>query len=249
MKKRHLALIALAIGLWTAMPPSLGAEKAPASPPKTIFILLDLSKSTNNDRESYIKDINMVIDSLALGDRLIVDKITDNPLSGSQFPINAVLPTFQPHFENERWVQGQRRKFDTSIVELRKKLKDDCKTILGADTSFLTDIFGSLALAERIFRAYPQGRHVLAVFSDMVHESKRYDFKAENLSPLRINQIISVERQQNRIPLLTAVKVYVAGANSTDTDRFQALRSFWAKYFEACGAILNDYGRSFLTIE
>ncbi len=243
---QRLLSVILLIGAW-------GCQEARPSvkpSPKTVFVLLDLSQSTEPDRDSYLEGIDMILEAMGVGDTLVVEKINDNPLSRSSFPIKHIFrQTFSSKANNDRYRAAEQAKARADIEKQRSDLKLRCRSILQADSSKLTDIFGSLTLAQRVFGGYPSEIRIIALFSDMIHEAPPYDFRKLELGPEQRERIIAEEERLGRLPALSGARVYIAGANAAGTARFQALRAFWQDYLSACGATLADYGRSLIKFE
>ena len=114
-----------------------------------------------------------------------------------------------------------------------------------------TDIMSSLLLAEKIFKNYTASKTTLVIFSDMMENSKSYDFYKEKLSDSRIEAILKKEKSSSKTPDLKSVRVYIVAATSEKSDKFLMLQNFWLKYFAATGADLakENYGSMLLKIE
>ncbi len=111
-----------------------------------------------------------------------------------------------------------------------------------------TDILSSLHIAERVFKNYKRDKNILIIMSDMIEESKDYNFARKNLNKKRTGEIIAKEKGANRIPDLKNVRVYVTGATAENRDKFFSIQNFWLRYFEECGANLSKerYGSALL---
>lgn len=229
---------------------ALGGCKGPEKPPKTEFVLFDLSASTATPeiRARYFADFEKLLANLHEGDILVVDRITSNPLAQSTFPVNEKFERMNPWFENvltwRRESKGQRERIARTV----KKMVMDPK-----QRSSKTSIVDALHLAQRVFATYPNERQVLVLFSDMVEESSYYDFRKENLTAPRIQEIIDVEKAENRLPRLDGIHVYVIGAaagfySRMSPEAVRQIQSFWLEYFKACGANLpvETYGSSLI---
>ena len=85
----------------------------------------------------------------------------------------------------------------------------------------------------------------------MVQDSKEYNFERVKVTNQYTAQIIRKRQEQNLIPKLDSVKVYVAGASAADPKKFRSIDKFWNRYFAACGAdfSLHRYGHSLLEFE
>ncbi len=225
---------------------ALGGCQKEEIPPKTEFVLFDLSASTASRevRARYLEDFEKLLANMRGGDILVVDRITSNPLAQSIFPVNETFEKMNPWTENplkwRRESKGQRER----IVQILKKMVLDSK-----QRSRKTSIVDALHLAQRVFATYPNSRQVLVLFSDMVEESSYYDFRKEDLAPARIREILAAEKAENRLPKLDGVKVYVIGASAgfysrMEPEAVRKIQNFWLEYFKACGADLpvETYG-------
>lgn len=226
---------------------------------KVVFVLFDLSDSTNTEqvRGRYQDGIKRIIEKMGAGDVLVADAITENPLAQSFFPVNETFPTFVPATDNDLLLKKQREEFE-------KKLSEARSGALGKATSFLsatgrsikqTHILEAMQLAEQVFGTFQRPKKVLVVFSDMIEESGKYNFAKQKLDESAVKSIIEAERKEKRLPNLTGVKCYIVGAStSSDTkgnSSFMAVEDFWLSYFKAAGADLakERYGSGFLSFE
>ncbi|MFH1712684.1 MAG: hypothetical protein ABH896_00640 [Candidatus Jacksonbacteria bacterium] len=249
----------LAIGglLWVVIPPNnrqAAIELIPqGDQPRVVFVLFDLSGSARSMGEKYTDNFDKILSTLKAGDRLIVDSITDNPLSQSTFPINEKFKTYgifdrrgNPIFEplNQKDLDEQK----TNIKEKTNNLINNSK---GAHTTAILD---ALQLAERVFNTYANGEKILVVFSDMLEVSKARNFNFEKLAQLNIDTIIEQQREAGELPNLNGVRVYVIGAGAGEENRrlkaeqWFDIQNFWLAYFTATGADLTKdrYGAALL---
>lgn len=221
--------------------------------PRVVFLLLDVSGSTQSMREIYTTGFEKILSALKGGDRLIVDRISDNPLSQSTFPINEEFTTYgifdrrgNPIFEPQNQKELDEKK--KAIMEKANKIINAPK---GAPT---TAILNSLQLAERVFNTYKNGDNVLVIFSDMVEISKSHNFAYEKLTQADIDATIEQQRKAGELPNLDKVKVYAIGAGAGEENRklkseqWFGIQNFWLAYFAATGANLTKdrYGAALL---
>ncbi len=105
-----------------------------------------------------------------------------------------------------------------------------------------------MKIAEDIFNR-DQKRKVrwLVIFSDMVEESKKYNFKTNPPTKSVAEKILEDHKNSGFLPSLKGVKVYVAGAGGG--TNYKAIKDFWLRYFKETGAICDEstYGRSPIT--
>jgi hypothetical protein len=203
-------------------------------------VLFHVTGSTykGNVRGQYLTDFAKILRGPASGGVLVGDVIDDNPLAHSSYPINASFDRFNPMGENkldyERRIRQQRDEVMKAAEALVRKPPSGR---LGHN------IIDSMQLAESAFATFHGDHELLVVFSDMIEQSKRYDFTGENLTAARIDQIINQERSAGRVPDLRGVDVCVVGAGASPTgglatERLLAIRQFWLAYFQATGAHL-----------
>ena len=252
-----VAVIAAAVGFlaWNLVPQDSWqkAVKLVYDKPKVVFVLFDLSNSTRSMRETYAADFEKILGSLKGGDRLIVDRITENPLTQSTFPVDTEFTKYG--------IFDQRGSPIYNSVN-QKELNDEKKSVQATVDKVLsaavnaqaTPIMDAVHLAERGFNTYPDGESVLAIFSDMVEVSDSYDFDTQALAPYNIESIIEKKKAVGELPELNGVKVYVIGAGAgvensdIDSQRWQNIQNFWLSYFAATGADLSKdrYGAALL---
>lgn len=103
-----------------------------------------------------------------------------------------------------------------------------------------TEILGAIRLAKQYFDDVGAEEKVLIILSDMIEESEFYNFQKQSVDP---EKIIENEKKNNRLPDLSGVEVYVSGASAKTEDKYDAIKTFWTKYFEVTGARLNDHYR------
>lgn len=205
-----------------------------ASPSKTVVMLFDVSESTRKAhiRSQYQKDLEVILKNLHAGDALAADRIAENSAASSTLPINLEL--------EGGWNTNDLKKKKV-VRDARKQAKDAANTILSADSKVkYTDILSSLHIAERIFKTYNKERNVLVIMSDMVEDSKSYNFEKEKLTDKRIVEIIAKEKKAGRIPDLKNVKVYaIKNATSQSREKMEGVENFWLQYFKQSGAQID----------
>jgi hypothetical protein len=184
------------------------------------------------------------------GDALEAALITEKSLSELDFSINYEFPTVKSRTNTELFEKAAKTESD-SILQVNRD-----SILLVVDSVLLkpkrkiskTEIMGSLQVAERVFKSFNQPSKVLVVFSDMIEDSKDYNFVLENLTKSRIKKIIDLEKQKNSLPDLKDVKVYVAGASHPDSKKYNQIKNFWFEYFKSTGAKLDsqNYGAALI---
>lgn len=220
---------------------------------EAIFILFDLSESTNKPeiRKMYLESLNTILSKIDHGDVLIYDKITEASLEKSE-PKVKDFPVFSAPGEAGIIVKAKKKKADEELLEKKKKIVPEVEDFLvakGEKGTSWTTILSSLYVAERVFKLYDREKKILVIMSDMIEDSKDYNFKKENLTDKRIEGIIAKEK--SRIPDLTGVKVYVVGATAKTTDKYFAIQKFWLRYLTECDASISkeNYGTTLLSFE
>lgn len=228
------------------------------SPPKLVFLLLDLSGSAAREqaRDLYLKRAKEIIggenpkdikDSgwLKPGDRIVISAIQDRSAVKGVFTVNDELPVMN------QWVDNK-LKYWGLMAEKKKGIRDRLDNLLKQPASPATEIMSALVPAQQVFSSFPNfPRKILVIMSDMVEESAQYNFQKRPPDKKDVDRIIAAERKQNRLPDLKGVKVYVVGAGGKSSEDLLKIRDFWLTYFQACGADLNpaDYGADLVKFE
>jgi hypothetical protein len=207
------------------------------------MMLFDISGSTraiDGTRDRYTDVAEKVYTDLGGGDRFVADRISGASLQEARLELDVTIPTFDPVSQT---TGGHRREKEEALATLETGVS----SLLSGDLSKCTDILSALTLAAKVFQnASPEVRKRLVVVSDMV-ETCSVNFRRHSLDAEGIKAIIEEQRAEGRLPDLSGVEVYVAGAAATSkmpSSRVNAIQNFWVQYFEATGANLppSRYG-------
>jgi len=208
---------------------------------KVVFVLFDLSGTTKSEkiREGYYDEFMKILGQIEGGDILFADRINDNPLGTSTYPVNADNAKFPKYsLLTDYLFTANPGDYDSNLAAVKKQTAAMVKDILKEPGSSLTKIMDSLHLAERVFHTYPAPQKWLVVMSDMVEESEHYNFKTDQLD--KVKQIIEKETREGRLPDLQGVKIFVTGASKTidqsSRNDYYKIMNFWMEYFAACKA-------------
>ncbi|MFN8234124.1 MAG: hypothetical protein U0V56_11885 [Actinomycetota bacterium] len=206
-------------------------------------MLFDVSRSTDDPdvRAGYLATFERVLDhAVAEHGTVVGDVIDENPLAHSTYPIDATFSACDPLTDN-------RLKCDAEAGEERAAALAAARALLERDGGRAgTDIHDGLALAERVFAAYPEAaERSLVVLSDMVERSARLNLGRPGFGEDAIDAELDALDADALIPDLTGVRVYVVGAgvqqaSGLDAERFLAIQRFWQAFAERAGATLPD---------
>jgi hypothetical protein len=212
--------------------------------PRVIAVFVDMSGSTNQARRTvYQNAFEKIYQNLQQGDRIIVGTITGRSYIDFKPVVDADIP------KQSIWVN--RISFEQNLAKTKKDIKEEVDNLLSQKHGTpRTEIINSLNIADKIFHNEKRQK-ILILLSDMVQDSKEYNFDKVKVTDRYISQIIEVRQKQNLIPKLNNVKVYVAGASAADSKKFRAIERFWSKYFAVCGANFSShrYGHSLIEFE
>lgn len=100
-----------------------------------------------------------------------------------------------------------------------------------------TDILSTLHDVAAELRAHDDHRATLYLFSDMLQANPELDFEQSGVEPP--TGWVEEAAKEDRLPDLRGLCVVVVGAR-TDTEKGQAVKEFWRRYFEATGATFSD---------
>lgn len=214
---------------------------------KVVIVLFDISDSTKKEqiRKQYLEDFKTILDKINPGDVLVYDRITESSIVKS-------IPTAE-EFEKLSFLESGPLKSKVLKKQHAEKkniiINDVEKMLLKQNKVPYTDILTSLLIAEKVFKSYKKDKSILVIMSDMIEDSKDYNFSKDSLTEKQIEEIISIEKKKRGFPNLTNVKIYITGARADTSDRFFAIQKFWLRYFKECGADLSkeNYGSKLLS--
>lgn len=230
-----LAMGAVVLCLWLSQ--TAHAES------KTVLVLVDLSSSTTQHRADYLKYFNMIMAKINGGDVLLVTRIVKDPSGESTVEVSQEFPVFSMFRDSEI-------KYKRKMREMKEDISSRVKRLLESQSKE-TPILDTLLQSERLFKTFTRDKKVIVVMSDMVEQSKSYDFLKLSLTDKVIEQVAGTLKKEGKIPNLHDAVVYVAGARTRDVDKKNQIESFWLHYFQDCGAVgsRDRYGAELLKFE
>jgi len=222
-----------------------GKSEGAADPARVIIILVDMSGSANQARRTVYKEaFEKIYQNLAQGDRLMVGAITARSYIDFKPTVDVEIP--------KKSIWDNRLQFERTLSDSKEKIRRGVNKLLNRKQGTpLTEILNSLNIADTIFHEEKERRKILVILSDMIQDSKEYKFDKDKITKDYADAIIRLRRQNNLVPALAGVKVYVAGASAADSDRFRSVQAFWTRYFAASGADFSAYryGHSLIRFE
>ncbi len=211
---------------------------------RVIVVLVDMSGSTNRDRHTvYREAFKKIYESLEQGDRIIVGTITGRSYIDFKPVVDEEIP------KKTIWVN--RIQFERNLTMTKEKIRTNVDRLLSRKRGTpRTEILNSLNIADTIFHNEKRQK-ILVVLSDMIQDSKEYNFEKVKVTGKYTDKVIRYRRQHKLIPNLTGVKVYVVGASAADSNKFRSVERFWARYFAQSGADFSRhrYGHSLISFE
>jgi hypothetical protein len=162
---------------------------------------------------------------------------------------------FKPTVDEEipkKTVWDNRLQFERNFTNTKDKIRREVNKLLSQKGgSLLTEILDSLNIADSIFHGEKERQKILVILSDMIQDSKEYNFDKDKITDEYINKVIRYRQENNLMPNLTGVKVYVAGASAADSNKFRAVQTFWTRYLTKSGADFSShrYGHSLINFE
>ncbi len=252
MKRRQLKLLGLIIigALLLCNPLARSAEtgekpEGSAKLPRLLVIFVDMSGSADQIRRTVCKEaFEKIYKTLRQGDRVVVGTITSHSYIDFKATVDEEIPI--------KTVWDNRLQFERKLTNSKEKIRREVNKLLSQKQgTLLTEILDSLNIADSIFHDEKERQKILVILSDMIEESKEYNFDKNKLTDEYINKVIASRQKNNLMPNLTGVKVYVAGASAADSDKFRAVQTFWTRYFAETGADFSPYryGHSLINFE
>jgi len=212
--------------------------------PRVMAVFVDMSGSTNQARRTvYRNAFEKIYQNLQQGDRIIVGTITGRSYIDYKPAVDAEIP--------KQSIWANRITFEQNLAKTKKDIQTAVEKLLSAKRGTpRTEIINSLNIADKIFHNEKRQK-ILIILSDMIQDSKEYNFERVKVTDAYTTNIIRDRERQNLIPNLETVKVYVAGASASDSKKYRSIEKFWNRYFVAAGAdfSLHRYGHSLLEFE
>jgi hypothetical protein len=212
--------------------------------PRAIIVFVDMSGSTNLARATvYRACFEKIYENLRQGDRIVVGMITGRSFIDFKPVVDVEIP------KKSVWVN--RIQFERGLTETKEKIQREVDHLLSQKNGTQrTEILNSLNIAETIFHKENRAK-ILVLLSDMIQDSREYDFSSTKITNDYINKVIRYRLKNNLIPNLAGVKIYVAGASGTDSHKYRSIETFWARYFKKAGADYSHhrYGHTLISFE
>lgn len=252
MKQRQLKLLGLIIigalvlcNQWIWSAEAFGKSQDSAEHPRVIIILLDMSDSANQARGTVCKDaFEKIYQNLRQGDRVVVGTITSRSYIEFKPTVDEEIP--------KKTIWDNRLQFERKLANTKEKIRRETSKLLSRERgTLLTEILDSLNIADIIFHDEKERQKILVILSDMIEDSKEYNFDKDKITDEYIDNVIRDRQKDNLMPNFTGVKVYVAGASAADSDKFRAIQIFWVRYLTKSGADFSPhrYGHSLINFE
>ncbi|MES0446212.1 MAG: hypothetical protein ABUJ92_06675 [Desulfobacterales bacterium] len=222
-----------------------GCAQKEKTPARVIVIFVDMSASANRARRTvYNKAFEMIYQDLRQGDRVMVGTITSRSYIDFKPAVDVEIP------KKSVWVN--RIQFERNLAGTKEKIRMEVNRLLSKKQGTQrTEILNSLNIADTIFHDEKKRDKILVLLSDMIQDSKEYNFERSKLTKSYINKVVNYRQKNNLIPNLTGTKVYVAGASAADTNKYRSIENFWTIYFKKCGADFSHhrYGHTLISFE
>jgi len=223
---------------------AFGKSESAKKSSRVLVIFVDMSGSANLARRTvYRKAFEKINQNLSQGDRVMVGTITGRSYIDFKPSVDVEIP------EKTIWVN--RIQFERNLTEAKEKIRREVNRLLSRKRGTQhTEILNSLNIAETFFHNEKRQK-ILVILSDMIQDSKEYNFAKAKVTDKYIDEAIRYRQKYNLIPNLTDVKIYVAGASATDSNKFRSVEKFWARYFAKSGADFSHhrYGHSLINFE
>jgi len=213
--------------------------------PRIIVVLVDMSGSTNLARRTIYKEgFEKIFQDLGQGDRIMVGTITGRSYIDFQPVVDVEIP------RKSLWLN--RIRFERNLTDTKESVRTAVEDLFARRKGTpRTEILNSLNIADTIFHGDKRRHRILVLFSDMIQDSREYNFSRVEVTDAYVGKVIRYREKHNMIPNLANVKVYVAGASGADPNKFRSVERFWARYFEKTGAAFSPhrYGHSLISFE
>jgi hypothetical protein len=252
MKQRQPKLLGLiiigALLLWNQLiwsGDAFGKSENSPQNPRLIIIFVDMSDSANQARRTVCKDaFDKIYQNLRQGDRVVVGTITSRSYIEFKPTVDEEIP--------KKTIWDNRLQFERKLSNTKEKIRRETNKLLSRERgTALTEILDSLNIADIIFHDEKERQKILVILSDMIEDSKEYNFDKDKITDEYISNVIGYRQKNNLMPNLNGVKVYVAGASAADSNKFRTVQTFWTRYLTKTGADFSPhrYGHSLINFE
>ncbi len=221
--------------------PAAVSVAAESHPPTSVVVFVDFSASVHGPaRAAYRRDLETsILPFLGPGDRIMIAPIHDKTLTGFRPLAEAalpVMPQFNGFVDNTLKHAQHTKETERAIAAARQQLQTDVARSLAQPlASQYTDIFSSLAMAEKYFDGDTR-RKVVVLMSDMIEDNPPYKFDAMRWRPGESDKLLNELATKRVIPNLSGVCVYVSGASAPSAAMAGHIGRFWQSFFERAGA-------------
>ncbi|HEB87587.1 MAG TPA: VWA domain-containing protein [Gammaproteobacteria bacterium] len=219
-------------------------EKFTGKERKIVVVLVDVSGSIKEeDWKIYQDTVNVLLSpakSIKNGDRIILARIADQTVGNFLSVADETIEETGIPSKDRKAIEVVAERIRGKMVFLQDRQKDK--------PAKWTNIMESLASAKQEIQRDKERSVVwIVMLSDMVEESKRYNFRKTHLNDEFLKGVLSTQKKEGWLPDLTGVRVYVAGAGGEDVNarKFAEIERFWRGYFKGTGASCakGDFGR------
>jgi hypothetical protein len=234
----------LVVGLFLLTGCRLSTSTAAELPGTEYVVFVDLSQSIRpEDQKLFTAALTeQIIPTLEAGDRLLIAPITDRTLTGFHPLIDVTLPPVPPFngwTDNLLKHKKQVQEVEAQVPDIKKALDKQAAAIFTRrDSSTQTDILSSLLLTEKLFHNVAQ-RKVLILMSDMIEDYAPHRFQKVAWTPDATRSLLDDLEGEGRIPNLSGICVYVAGASAGSPTQAEHIAAFWQAYFERARADMH----------
>ncbi len=221
--------------------PAAVSVAAESHAPTSVVVFVDFSASIQGPaRAAYRRDLEMgILPFLAAGDRIMIAPIHDKTLTGFRPFAEAALPPmpqFNGFVDNTLKHAKNVKETERVIATARQQLKADvAQTFARPLASRYTDIFSSLAMAEKYFHGDTR-RKVLVLMSDMIEDNPPYKFDTMRWRPGDSDKLLAELASKQLVPDLSGVCIYVSGASASSASLAGHIGGFWHAFFTRAGA-------------
>ncbi|GEM_PF-1505585 len=139
----------------------------------------------------------------------------------------------------------KRKAFDADLKEAREKIQtllNRMREETAAEPFIRTDLLGSLRIAAEENRGTEDGEFILAVLSDMIHDTPDLNFNTHTaFANEESARKFGRELAERYDKVWKGARIFLGQLRSEDlkklkTERREAIRSFWIEFFKAGGA-------------
>lgn len=168
--------------------------------------------------------------------RLLADVITTST-AGANGAVNASFATDQPNDLLRT----------SALTCTAAKARTSFAGLVNSTASGPTNIFAAVTVLRGHLQGITTSEINVVLFSNMTNTALPLDFTSAAFGTMSPDQLLDQAQHLNLIPTCTKWRVHIYGVGDPNDSQYARVRSFWLKFFKACGGAVVAYDSQLTT--